>query len=314
MRAYTIALDDVGITYSSMVNGKTDPGALDVEIDLTVASYSTPFGNSFVRVWGVPLSTLANAAQLNGTGITVSAGMAPGLPLANTQPPPGVVVSGTIFQAFGNWEGTEMTLDMIITPGQYVSTQDDPKNLTLHWMQGGQLSDALKVCLSGAFPGASITINISPNLIATETAPSIYQTLDQLNQYVERTSKAIIGGKAYLGVQIVPVPSGFVIYDGTAPPSTSKTLLYTDLIGQPVWRGPSQIQFYTMMRSDISVSDKVVLPFTLVTTTAASQSQEQQPSAIVGAYQVDVVRHVGRFRQPAGNSWLTVFDAHPVAP
>src|SRR6202012_5056198 len=73
--------------FTSYLNGKTDPGALDIEIDLPVASFAQPMGSSgaFVRIWGISLADIGQASNLNGKRISISGGIQKGLPLANPQ-------------------------------------------------------------------------------------------------------------------------------------------------------------------------------------------------------------------------------------
>src|ERR1700744_2285715 len=77
-----------GSTFTSWVNGANDPGALNVEFDVITYPFNTPQGSSSIRVHGVGLGMIAQASNLNGQNIRLSAGMKKGLPLAT---PPGSV-------------------------------------------------------------------------------------------------------------------------------------------------------------------------------------------------------------------------------
>ena len=85
------------------ISAPQDPGALNVEFDLIVSPQAIAqgdpagggdYGNSFIRVWGIPLQDISQAANLSAPtsapGPTYKAvlkgGMAKGLPLANPQP------------------------------------------------------------------------------------------------------------------------------------------------------------------------------------------------------------------------------------
>ena len=112
-----------GAQFCSVVNGKNDPGALDIEMQLRVSPdhVITSTGN-FIRIWGVPLSLIAQSNQLsnptNEAKIEVYGGMSEGLPLATFQSKEqGLLGSGNIWSAFGNWLGTEITLDLIVVSG-----------------------------------------------------------------------------------------------------------------------------------------------------------------------------------------------------
>ena len=48
--------------------------------------------------------------------------------------------------------------------------------------------------------------------------------------------------------------------------------------------------------------------------TAAAASPFRNTSVFQGTFQLEMVRHVGNFRQPDAQSWITTFNAHPVTP
>jgi len=298
------------ITYTSHPNGTFDPNSLQVDIDIPVVPFATPMGQAMVRVHGISLQTISQARDLNGAPIKVYGGMQAGLPLAKPMQS-GLLCEGTIFQAFGNWIGTEQTLDLIIvTDGG--ATQGDPKNLVLNWTKGQVLSEAIQQTLQTAYPAYKTEINISPNLVLTSDASGYYQTIEQLATSIHSLSTSIIGG-SYPGVNILLKQGVFVVYDGTSV--TDPTPIdFTDLIGQPTWIDAPSIQINTVMRADLEVGDYIKLPTTLVTTTAASLSQARDKSAFQGVFQIDLVRHVGSSRQPDARSWISTFNAHPTGP
>lgn len=89
-----------GSTFTSFVNGRTIPGALNIEFDLPTAPQHIAQGMGYVKVWGVGLGMINQAADLNGANISLAAGMKPGLPLATAAAPQaGLLVQGTVYQA-----------------------------------------------------------------------------------------------------------------------------------------------------------------------------------------------------------------------
>ena len=305
--------------YTSFTNGKSDPGALKVEMDVMVAAVDEPFGTSYVRVWGIGLKDISQASNLNNANISVSAGMQKGLPLANPQQA-GPIVTGSVAQAFGNWQDTNMTLDLQIRVGSY-NPSPNPPNLVFNWLKGQPLSTAILDTLQTAYPGSKVSISISPKLTNTETQVGFYGSplttstpaangaLVQFGIALRRLTMPILGG-SYPGVSIKRDGSTFSVYDGTVMPST-KALAFQDLIGQVSWNGPGTINFKTVMRSDISVGDVVKLPQgEVVLTTVQSYSQYSTIPTFQGLFQIKTVRHVGNSRGPSGNDWVTVFDAY----
>ncbi len=308
MRYYRIEIGgDTPAVYTSWVNGRNDPGALNVEFDIPVTAFATPAGNAMVRVWGISLQTISQARDFNGAPIKVFAGMQMGLPLANPKQA-GVVVTGTILQAFGNWIGTAMTLDLIII-ADGGATPGNPKNIVFSWAKGTSLAAAITSTLQNAFPGFKVDIKINTALSLAADENGYFETVEQFAAYLKNMTAAIKGG-TYTGVNIVLSQSVFSVYDGTTA-ATPVNIAFTDLIGQPTWIAPAQIQFNTVLRADLGVGDYVRLPPSIVTTTAPSQSQYRDQSAFQGVFQLGFLRHVGNFRQPNAESWVTTFNCYP---
>lgn len=287
-----------------------DPNALNVELDLPISTEAIPKSGAFARVWGIDLPTLLNAKILNNQPIKVYGGMQPGLPLANPAEQ-GLLVQGTIFPAFGNWVGVDMTLDLTIrgpfgTPNNY-----KPANVIHNWPQNTPLSSSIQNTLSRAFPQYTPQINISPNLKLNYNDWGFYETIGQYATYIQNISRTIMGGvKNYLGVRMAAQGSKIVVFDGTQS-SGAKQISYTDLIGQPVWTGINTIQFKCVMRGDININDMVTMPPTLATLTASSGTAVGGAASnlIQGTFRVMQIRHTGNFRQPDWPSWCSTFDA-----
>lgn len=314
MRYYNIVISDpvsgeVRRVYTSLNSfGTTQLGALNIELDAPVFPYAQPIGGAALRVWGVSLQTVGQATDLNGMAIKVFGGMQKGLPLANPKQS-GLLLQGYIAQAFGNWQDMVQTLDMVIFAG--TGTVDVPANLVLNWTKGQQLSQAIQNTLSVAYPGYTANISISDKLVLDHDEQGFYQTITQFAQRIREISQGIVGGD-YRGVDIILRERTFVVYDGTSP-TDPRQISFTDLVGQPSWISPGRVQMKTVMRADVVVGSYVKLPKGQIVTTAQSLSQYRQGSVFQGTFQIDSVRHLGNFRQPDANSWVSVFDMHQVA-
>ena len=311
MRYYSIQIGD-GTVFESHPGGVFDPGNLLVEMDIPVGDKKIAMDGAMVRVWGIGLDTIMQAKNLNNQTIKVYGGMMPGLPLATAQAPEaGLLVSGTIYPAFGNWIGTEMTLDLIIS--NIAGKAEKPANLVHQTAKGQPLADAIKTALGKAFPDKTANVNISPNLVTQYADTGIYQSIEQYGAYIQKLSLSIINaGKAllngdYSGVQMAVIGDQINVSDGTQS-SDPKTINFWDLLGQPTWIGLNQVQVKCVMRGDINVLDMVTLPPSLATTTAQSSPQLRTDSSFQGTFQVTGIRHVGNSRQPDGLSWNTTFD------
>lgn len=311
MRYYDIKISDpttgnIVKEYTSIdaVSGSTLPGALNVELDIPIYTFDAPAGSAYLKVWGIGLQDISQSANFNGKIIQVYAGMAKGLPLANPAQA-GLIAQGQIFQAFGNWQGVNQTLDFVFYP--VTGNASAPLNLVINWKAGMQLGDAINATLKTAFPALKVTTSISQNLILAHDEPGVHQSLAQFAGYINAVSRAIVGG-AYSGVRMLIRDNAIFVYDGTTT-TTPKKIVFTDLIGQPTWIDFATIQLQCVMRADIQVGDYISLPQAQVTTTAQSNSQYRNSLVFQGTFLVSRVRHVGNFRQPDGASWVTVIDA-----
>jgi hypothetical protein len=292
-------------TYSSFVNGKTVPGAQNIEIDIPLAPYAAPLGGSYVRVWGVSLQEIGQASNLNGKAIAIYGGMQKGLPLADPAQA-GLLAQGYVQQGFGNWQGTDQSLDLIILAG--LGTNDGPANVTFNWKAGTQLAQAVATTLATAFPAYKTSISLSSNLVLAHDEPGVYSTIEQFSQYLKRVTIDILGGQ---GADIALRNGVLYVYDGTTQ-TAPKAIKFTDLIGQPTWIDALTIQTRCVMRADLGIGDYITLPPSVVTTTSASLSQYRKNSAFQGSFQIGQIRHTGSYRQPDANSWVTTIDAYPM--
>ena len=311
--------------WQSYPNGVFDPEALDVEFDLYVAPYATPIGNSIVRIWGVDLATLKTAVQFAGNPsaknptppmyIRVSGGMLAGLPL-NTPKQAGLLAAGIVWQSYGNWRGTEMTLDLMLNAGGASFTRK--VNLILNWQKGQTLQTALQNCLAVGFPGVPVTFAISANLIASSSFQKHRaHSLEGLAQLVSSITQQM-QGTGSLGVQIVAQKGGITVFDGSAPPAT-RAVAFADLIGQPTWQGPYMLWLQTVLRGDIFVGDIIQLPpelsslgpYVLNPNPGESRPAYRNQSVIQGKFLVIQARHVGRFRATDGAQWSSTYICIP---
>jgi hypothetical protein len=286
--------------------GFDNPGALNVEFDLFEYAYALPMGNSTITIEGVSLQDLQQAAQFADMQVTLKGGMSAGLPLADATQS-GLILKGQIFQSFGNWTGTDMTLDFVIIPS--VHSFSSPGNIVLNWKAGTPLSDALATTLGIAYPGIARVINIG-QYVRSHDVVSYYHTLSQFATAV----KSITKSPTSPGVDIAFLRNGIQASDGSIPGNATQ-IKFTDFVGQPTWIDQNIMQFTTVMRADIQVFSLVKMPQGLqdapgiVTTTAASlPSSLKYKTAFQGTFIVQSVRHVGNFRDANGASWVTVFQ------
>jgi hypothetical protein len=100
---------------SLLPNGQPNPGALNIELDISESPRHIPVGESYLRIWGLGLQDIGATLDLNGVNISMFAGMSKGLPLANPAQS-GLIVKGSVFNSWGNWIGTDQTIDLVLGP------------------------------------------------------------------------------------------------------------------------------------------------------------------------------------------------------
>jgi hypothetical protein len=313
-----------GSTFTSWVKGplgmRTDPGALNIEFDLPITPQHTPQGQHYIRIWGVGLPMLSQASNLNGMSFVLSAGMKPGLPLATAAAPQaGILVEGEIYQSFGNWQGVNQTLDLIVQGSSFVPEH----GIAFNWPANTPLAPALSATLYQGFPAYKQNINISAPLLQNAPEWGAYPSLSTFSQYLQVRTQAMgaksTGNANYPGVQILAVNASKTIYVFDNSYKTVQ-VAFQDLIGQPTWMGPGTVSFKTVMRSDIAIYNQiqfppgVMAPFVLTSTNASGiGAQSSSKTAFQGLFSVNEVHHYGNFRQPDGESWNTTFSVASLA-
>ena len=335
-------------TFSSQVKQQggqliNNPGALNIEFDIPNVGFANPQGGAWIRVSGIGLRTIGQASNLNAdfaknqpfARFILSAGWMKGLPLANdyvSRGLTGVIAQGVVSQAYGNWQGPEQSLELILQSGDLSPSV----GINFIWLPKQTLSDALTHSLGVAFPDlkltnsdGSSTIQILPGLVQAQSQLPVvgwYQNLRQLAGYIEQMTRpmgvALTGKDSYPGVQIGIRGKQIYASDGTQNPKTV-VLAFQDLIGQPTWIDAATISFKTVLRADLGFMDRVMMPpdpGTGGTSIISALALTQQGAAVPGApsrnssvfkgkFLVNEVHHFANLRQPDGDSWATAYTA-----
>ncbi|HAU5795898.1 TPA: hypothetical protein JD365_12660 [Citrobacter amalonaticus] len=332
MRYYEVNIfdgDNLIKQYSSLKNGVYNPGALMVEFDIPRFGESTPAGEARLTVWGIGPVEMQQARQnLHGKRIQIFAGMSKGLPLAGVWNKK-LAVEGTIFQVFGNWQGTELRLDFIIVAGPVAtSARGDlsPLQVTFPWPKGQKLSVALTQCFM-RIGGYTPNISISDRLLLNYDRPMFCGSLAELAKDLKAFSLSRIKDTGYTGVEIAVVNGNELrAWDNdysSHPDQSSKTgatarsknpvqIKFTDLIGQPTWIRFGVVSLVCVMRADLQTGDHILMPQkSRPMIQASSFSQYRDDSAFNGEFVVQSVRLIGNSRQPTAESWVSVIEAYP---
>lgn len=305
----TFAVTQQGYTWTSHPNGVFNPAALNIDFDFA----AFPFGQfqtyAHVRIWGVGLPVLSQAANLNGYSIELDAGMQSPYDL-NSAAPAGQILAGQVYQCFGNWEGTNQYLDLVVANASVLP--DAASDIAFNWKANTALADAINQSLSAAFPGFTIDNTIQRVVVAHDEAGH-YNTLQAFSEsLLEMTQTA-----TYSGVQIRAQGDTLYVYDNsTSPPVT--TLAFADIIGQPTWISAASLSFSTVMRADLVVGSQIEFPAGLYAPYVLTSQQAAFPStpatsrlAFQGTFVITEVHHYGSYRDQSAESWRTVYVAVP---
>jgi hypothetical protein len=297
-----------------------DPGALNLELDCPISQLAKPQGAARLKIWGPGLQMLGQASQLAGMNVTLSAGMSAGLPLANPAQA-GVILRGVVFASYGNWQGTNQTLDMLVLPGPPGTTSNIfDRPVSFFWPAGTPLADAINAALQATLPEFKHVVLISPSLTLPNDEAGFYQNPSQWASYILGLTQPLgaqLLGFSYAGVQIVATGDVIYVFDGTQKGSPLTQLQFQDLIGQPTWVSGTQVQFSTVLRADLGVGNVVkfptgiLAPYALTSPAAAVPGNVPVNSKIAfqGEFVVNEAHHFGNFRDSDADSWVTAFKA-----
>lgn len=339
LQDFGLARQGFQTTYTSFLNGQTIPGALNIEFNIPQAPWAIPQQGSWLRIWGSGLDEASGINKLSPfmdgndiklNGIVISAGMKAGLPLAKPEQA-GVIVQGSIFQPFGNWQYTNQYIEMVLLPAVGI-TAGQQINIPFNYPKGTQVSDAIKQSLAGALPNYTIKVFVSPQLVLPYDANGSYQALSQFATMLLKLSNqsafagiTTLGGGKYAGINVKVIGNTVTVYDGTVEYNDQNTfadpkaIAYEDIIGQPMWIGPASVNFKTVLRADVNVGDFITLPQQLAVPyvlTAPGASVPGAPSRSNAAFQGKWVvvnkRSYANFRNANADSWCSVFNVSTV--
>lgn len=310
-------------THPNGLQSAPDMGAMHVLFDLPVTAFDSPQASFYVEIRGVDIATISQASNLQGYTVKIYGGMGKGYPLAKPEQA-GLLVVGSVFQAFGNWQDTNMSLNLLVQPFNTPINDENHPYLVWHWQKGQTITDAITQTFSAAMPSYKLDFSgIANNLVAGSVDVGFYPDIPSIAQVISDVTTAANPDTTYKGVKFFLRNGTFYFYDnGTT--RTPKPIQFEDMIGQPTWIGPGKIMMQTVMRADISMNDVVTMPsfnqngsnLTLAGygTIAATQESGIMPdrkSLFQGNFTVTGIRHIGDSRNPDGASWVTVFNMVP---
>jgi hypothetical protein len=313
-----------GAQFISVVNGQNDPGALDIEFDINLPVGDSGAPNSaWIKIRGIPFSMVTQSSKFNNCRLQMWAGYTNGLPLANLQVPhQGLILDGNIWPALGNWIYNDLSLEFFVTPGSPggVGGPTSPKNIVHNVPANQPFSTAIKNALQTAFPQSTVNVNISQNIKLAYNDYGFYQSIEQYSTYLKSLSHDLLGTPqttGYQGIRIHSQGNTITVKDDSTQGGGPIALQYTDFVGQPTWIGANKISIKCLLRGDISPTAGNTVQVTLPANTLATVSSPDQAKigqnnnvlAFQGSWTVTGVRHIGKFRSPGMDSWVTIIEA-----
>lgn len=318
-------------TWTNKNGDKAILGAQRIEFDVSVVTGAVPAGGSWVRVWGPTKEQIAQASDFNEAYLELYGGMQNGLPLATQTVQagqPGLLIAGTVFQAFANWQGTVQTLEFVITPSPQDAPIDTdagraainvgaplpPQNFSFTWKQGSSLTSNVQAVLQQAYPGSSTTISAATDMVLLHDEHGSYPDLRTFSTFIQGLSRDL-KGPTYAGLQVAGNGAkSFLIFDNTKSNGDATKITMYDLIGQVTWLSAYTVTFATVLRADINMSDSVTFPplaqAQSITTADSQANVPRTKNTFNGNWQISTyVRHVGDSRNPEAQAWVSVYNA-----
>jgi hypothetical protein len=298
--------------------GLDNYSCLKVDLDIYQNAYHQYASNGYVRVFGINLKDLGQIGNYNPVitpdgkkiqlcGIIIQVGMSKGLPYANPRQR-GIILQGSILQAFANWQGTEVTLDLVIVPG-YVDS-NSLRNIPLTLKKDQELTVAVKQALRTAYPTTNINGSFSDGLKYTEDTQAQNFDLLTLSSTVNQISKSIKKDPTYTGAVITSNAEGFFLTDSAITPTATRQIAFTDVIGNLTWLGINTIQAKVVMRGDLNIGDYISFESGIpVLNIVNNSSQYRNKISFNGVFFITKLHHTGSSRQADGNAWVTIIEA-----
>ncbi|HEO9044236.1 TPA: hypothetical protein QIF36_002403 [Enterobacter kobei] len=299
-------------------------GALDIEFDIqTLGAGTIAAQSSTLVIRGLPMSVMKQSVNLSECICTLNAGFGSiGLPLGRAQSVHyGMILEGQIYTPYANWQGVNQSLNLGII--NYAPVLNVTGALRMDGKRGENIGTMILRNMKAAYPGKRVVMSIADNLILPEDTPSAeYLNMGGYSLDIGSLSRGIMNDPEYVGIQIYMQKDFIVVSDLLYPLSgIIHNVALEELIGQPTWEGFNSISVKVPLRSDINVGEglriasytdcKIYTPYggigTLLTTNGGvAIVARMQDTTFSGTFIVSGIRHVGAFRNPSADSWVSI--------
>ncbi|MHA1063410.1 hypothetical protein ACR9GP_05810 [Enterobacter ludwigii] len=299
-------------------------GALDIEFDIqTLGAGMMAAQSSTLVIRGLPVSVVKQSVNLSECICTLNAGFgSTGLPLATAQSVHyGLILKGQIYTPYASWQGVNQSLNLgLINHAPVLSLTGI---LRMDGKRGEKLGDMILRNMKDAYPGKRVVMSIADNLILPENISSAeYDNMGAYSMAIGSLSRGIMNDLKYPGIQVYMQKDFIAVSDLLYPlAGVTHNIALEALIGQPTWEGFNSISVKVPLRSDINVGEglriasrtdcNIYTPYgglgTLLTTNGgAAMVARMQDTTFSGEFIVSGIRHVGAFRNPSADAWVTI--------
>jgi hypothetical protein len=289
-------------------------GALNIIFDIYIAAPDVATGGTMLAVYGLPMAALSQSVNLYQANVTLYGGFSRGLPLARAEQQ-GILLQGQVYNPYGNWEGVNQSLNLIINPGLLTDKNGNAINIEVNGRKGEKLGDVVTRALKNAYPDTKLDIRVSDKLVLPENWPGHYNRPSQLATVIKSASMGLIREEAYTGVSLVMQKGIIRLFDNHTP-TGAKAINADELIGQPTWIALNKVSFRTPLRGDLMVGDAVSLPDSIISgsssllsvSTSGAFTPFRRKINFSGCFLITSMRHVGEYRNASGEAWVTIFE------
>lgn len=307
--------DATGNPIGPFVSTESPAGALNIIFDILITSPDVATGGTMLAIYGLPMAALSQSVNLFGANVMLYGGFSGGLPLERPEQQ-GILLQGKVFNPYGNWQGVNQCMNLIVNPGLLTDKTGKPLTITVDGKAGERLSDVLTRALRGAYPDTQLDISISDKLVLPESWQGIYNRPSQLAIAMKSASLGLINEEGYSGISLV-MQKGIIRFFDNLTTSNAREISANELIGQPTWIGINKMSFKTPLRGDLMVGDVITLPDSLINgsqsllsvNTPAAFSVQRDKLNFSGKFIITSMRHVGEFMNGSGEAWVTIFEA-----
>ena len=303
-------------------------GALEIQFDIEVAPFDMMTSNSSLKIYNPPLFAMKNAFAYQGMEIEISAGFAnyngAGLPLADPTTS-GVIGRGQVVLCYGNFQGTDMCLDIAFAPplgakGMQAISKDSKFKFNFNWDKSTDLSTALKTAFT---PSGikNINLNLTAPIDLQDKSVQIYANdIRSFALSFRQKTQALMlptyqGNRLIGGLGIHQVDKETIDVVDYRRSDAVQVIHPQEIIGQPTVAFTNDmwaVQSVHPLRADILLTGKNIQLKVDNNRFVVTPSQIYSAKELLFDSQsllIQKIRHSGKFRDSSQSGWITTIES-----